>query len=191
VLELQGAEGRIIRNHSKNCAPCHLPNLDPTIITSTWIPPLYYPCQVCQRIDDANQMLFCDNYNGGYHFFCLKAKLIQISTSNWYCSSCSPTAPCSYSNHAMIFPAQVWGGIHEFHLSLLLCIVYIYICACISFWLISLYLWLVLIFLFSRVYYGFIPLRHCTSRHYTSWQLSCPYMASYMMGNYGHAHVRF
>jgi hypothetical protein len=47
VLELQGADGRIIRDHSKICAPCHLPNLDPTIITSTWIPPLDYPCQVC------------------------------------------------------------------------------------------------------------------------------------------------
>jgi hypothetical protein len=44
VLELQGADGRTIRDHSKNCAPCHLPNLDPTIITSTWIPPLDYPC---------------------------------------------------------------------------------------------------------------------------------------------------
>ncbi len=44
VLELQGANERTIRDHSKNCAPCHLPNLDPTIITSTWIPPLDYPC---------------------------------------------------------------------------------------------------------------------------------------------------
>jgi len=44
VLELQGANRRIIRDHSKNYAPCHLPNLDPTIITATWIPPLDYPC---------------------------------------------------------------------------------------------------------------------------------------------------
>jgi hypothetical protein len=65
------------------------------------------------------------------------------------------------------------GDTWEFHLSLLLCIVYI--CACISFWLISLYLWLVLVILFSRVYYGFTPLLHRTLRHYTSQQLSCPY----------------
>jgi hypothetical protein len=44
VLELQGADGCTIRDHSKNCAFCHLPNLDPTIITLTWIPPLDYPC---------------------------------------------------------------------------------------------------------------------------------------------------
>jgi hypothetical protein len=93
VLELQGADGRTIQDHSKNCAPCHLPNLDPTIITSTWIPPLDYPCQVCQRIDDADQMLLCDNCNGGYHLFCLKPELTQVPVGIWYCSSCSPTTP--------------------------------------------------------------------------------------------------
>jgi hypothetical protein len=54
VLELQGANGCTIRDHSKNCAPCHLPNLDPTIIMSTWIPPFDCPCQVCQRTDDVD-----------------------------------------------------------------------------------------------------------------------------------------
>jgi hypothetical protein len=44
VLELQGVDEHTIWEHSKNCAPCHIPNLDPTIITSIWIPPLDYPC---------------------------------------------------------------------------------------------------------------------------------------------------
>jgi len=35
VLELQEANGRTTQDHSKNCAPYHLPNLDPTIITLT------------------------------------------------------------------------------------------------------------------------------------------------------------
>jgi hypothetical protein len=47
LLELQGVDKRIIWDQSKNCTPCHLPNLDPTIIMSIWIPPLDYPCQVC------------------------------------------------------------------------------------------------------------------------------------------------
>jgi len=47
VLELQGADRRTIQDHSKNYAPCHLLSLDPTIITSIWIPPLDYPCLVC------------------------------------------------------------------------------------------------------------------------------------------------
>ncbi len=44
VLELQGVDECTIQDHSKNYAPYHLPNLDPTIITSIWIPPLDYPC---------------------------------------------------------------------------------------------------------------------------------------------------
>jgi hypothetical protein len=44
----------------------------------------------------------------------------------------------------------------------------IYMCVCISFWLISLYLWLALVFLFNKVYYRFTPLQHYTSQHYTS-----------------------
>jgi hypothetical protein len=54
VLKLQGANGRTSQDHSKNCAPYHLLNLDPTIITSTWILPLDYPCQACQRINDVD-----------------------------------------------------------------------------------------------------------------------------------------
>jgi hypothetical protein len=83
VLELQGANRCTIRNYSKNCAPCHLPNLDPIMIMLTWIPPLDYPCQICQRIDDVNQMLFCNNYNGGYHFFCFNLEFIQVLANIW------------------------------------------------------------------------------------------------------------
>ncbi len=93
VLELQRVDERTIQDHSKNCVPCHLSNLDPTIITSTWIPPLNYPCQVCQKIDHVDQMSFCNNYNGGYHLFYLKLELTQVPASIWYYSSCSPTAP--------------------------------------------------------------------------------------------------
>jgi len=80
VLELQGVNGRTIWDHFKNYVPCHLPNLDLTIITSTWIPPLDYPCQVCQKINNVDHMLFCDNCNGGYHLFYLKLELTQVPT---------------------------------------------------------------------------------------------------------------
>jgi len=93
VLELQGVDECTIQDHFKNCALCHLPNLNPTIITSTWIPPLNYPCQVCQRTDDADQMLLCNNCNGGYHLLCLKPELTQVPADIWYYSSCSSTTP--------------------------------------------------------------------------------------------------
>ncbi|KAH9566517.1 hypothetical protein CY35_04G132100 [Sphagnum magellanicum] len=93
VLELQNANRCIIRDHSKNYVPCHLPNLDPTIIMSTWIPPFDYPCQICQKTNDVDQMLLCDNYNGGYHLFCFKSELTQVLAGIWYYSSCFFATP--------------------------------------------------------------------------------------------------
>ncbi len=93
VLELQRINKCIIWDHYKNGVPYHLAKLDPTIITSIWIPPFDYPCQVCQRTNNANQMLFCDNRNGGYHLFCLKSELNHVPTDIWYYSPCSPVAP--------------------------------------------------------------------------------------------------
>jgi len=133
VLELQGTDGCIIRDHSKNCAPCHLPNLDPTIITSTWIPPLDYPCQVCQRTDDVDQILLCDNCNGGYHLFYLKSELTQVLIGNWYCPSCSPTTLWFLLRPCHVFPGlSLGGGIHDNFLSASL-VHCIYMWACISF----------------------------------------------------------
>jgi hypothetical protein len=40
----------------------------------------------------------------------------------------------SYSDHATLFPAQVWGGgMHENFISTSSCALYIYVCVCISF----------------------------------------------------------
>jgi hypothetical protein len=92
---------------------------------------------------------------------------LKFSLAFWYCSSCSLATPWILLTPCHVFSSLGLGGdTWEFHLSLLLCIVYI--CACISFWLINLYLWLVLIFLFSRIFYGFTPLWHHTSQHYMS-----------------------
>jgi hypothetical protein len=121
-------------------------------------------------------MLFCNYCNGGYHLFCLKPEFTQVSAGIWYYSSLSLKALWFLLITCHVFSGSGLGGhTWKFHLSFLLCIIYIYICACISFWLISFYLWPVLVFLFSRVYYGFTPLWHRTSWHYTSRQLSCLY----------------
>ncbi len=134
VLELQGANGCTIRDHSKNYAPCHLPNLDPTIITSTWIPSLDYPCQVCQRIDDANQMLLCNNCNGGYHLFYLKPELTQVLVSIWYCPSCFLATPWFLLRPCHVFPGSSMGG---GYIKISSCALYIYVRAYLFGWLIS------------------------------------------------------
>jgi hypothetical protein len=117
-------------------------------------------------------MFLCDNCNNGYHLFCLKSAFTLVLTDIWYWSSCSLVTPWLLFKSCHAFPSLGLGeDTWKFHLNLLLCIIY----ACISFWLISFYPWLILVYLFNRVYYGFTSLRHWMSQHYTSWQLSCPY----------------
>jgi hypothetical protein len=129
VLELQRTNRCTIRDHSKNCAPCHLPNLDPTIITLTWIPPRDYSCEVCQRRDDADHMLFCDNYNGGYHLFCSSWSSLKFPLAFGIIHHVLLQHLDFYSDHATLFPSQVWGGIHENFISASSCALYIYVCA--------------------------------------------------------------
>ncbi len=139
VLELQGVDGRTIWDHSKNCAPCHLPNLDPTIITSTWIPPLDYPCQICRRTNDANQMLLCDNCNGGYPFI-----MPQVEAHSSFCGHLvlfimfSCITLISTQTMPWFFWLRSRGPIIENFISVSSCALYIYVC--IFFWLISFYL---------------------------------------------------
>jgi hypothetical protein len=125
VLKLQRVDGCTIWDHSKNCAPYHLPNLDPT--TLTWIPPLDYPCQVCQRTDDLDQTLFCNNCNGGYHLFCFKSEFTQVPAGIWYYSSCSFTAPRFLLRPCHAFPSSGLGGIHENFILASFCALYIYV----------------------------------------------------------------
>jgi hypothetical protein len=123
-------------------------------------------------------MLLCDNCNGGYHLFCLKPKFTQIVVGIWYCSSCSLASPWFLLRPCHVFfLGSGLRGIHENFISAFSCVLYIYV-----FWLINFYLWLVLVFLFSRVYYEFTPLWHwksLTTRH--NMIPSLTYICQYIM----------
>jgi hypothetical protein len=58
--------------HVHNLAPCHLPNVDPTVRPYLAVVPKDYPCAVCKFSEkDGEPMLLCDRCNGGYHLSCL------------------------------------------------------------------------------------------------------------------------
>ncbi len=147
-----------------------IPKIVRFVTCRTWNPPLDHPCQVCQRTNEVNQMLLCDNCNGGYHLFWFKPKLTQILVSIKNCSSCFPIAPWFLFRPCHAFLGLGMGGdTWKFHLNLLLCIVYI--CACISFWLINFYLWLVLVFCLIEFTMGLHP--YDIECHNTTRQDSC------------------
>ncbi len=86
-------------------------------------------------------------------------------TGVWYYSSCSLAAPWFLLRPCHAFSGSSLGGGYMKISSQPVLVHYIYMCVH-FFFFIRIYLWLVLVFLFSRVYYGFTPLRHQTSRHY-------------------------
>ena len=47
-------------------------------------------CLVCRSKSDPEQTLLCDQCNKGWHMFCLKPKLTQIPSGDWFCPRCRP-----------------------------------------------------------------------------------------------------
>nr|XP_022913840.1 bromodomain adjacent to zinc finger domain protein 1A isoform X1 [Onthophagus taurus]XP_022913841.1 bromodomain adjacent to zinc finger domain protein 1A isoform X1 [Onthophagus taurus] len=45
-------------------------------------------CRMCKKRTDSENMLLCDDCNGGYHLYCLKPKLYSIPQGEWYCWKC-------------------------------------------------------------------------------------------------------
>jgi hypothetical protein len=88
VLILQGRCGTTMAEHMKDCAPCHLAHIDPTI-DPTLVPISDdLPCEVCGSPDDSESMLLCDNCNRGFHMQCCSPPMTVIPAGTWVCPTC-------------------------------------------------------------------------------------------------------
>lgn len=56
VTELEGSDSCRWKEHVKQLAPCHLPNLDHQIRPTMWTPHADTPCQVCGHPNRAEVM---------------------------------------------------------------------------------------------------------------------------------------
>ena len=90
-LLLRGRCGCTIRNHITNVAPCHLPNIDPTICPEMARPGLYHACEMCNMPDDEGMMLLCDSCGAAWHTYCLPKPLSAVPTGIWVCPACTDT----------------------------------------------------------------------------------------------------
>jgi len=89
VLILQGRCGTKQAVHSSQCAPCHLPNVDPAVDWSLGRPAATAVCERCGQGDQQQQQLiFCDNCNGGWHLSCCQPPLQRVPRGTWVCSPC-------------------------------------------------------------------------------------------------------
>ncbi|KAF8056149.1 pol [Scenedesmus sp. PABB004] len=89
-LMLQGRCGRKIDRHISQCAPCHLPGIDPTLDPALAEQPQEASCEACGHLEShtANQMLLCDHCDAGWHQHCLEPSLDQVPEGDWMCPRC-------------------------------------------------------------------------------------------------------
>ena len=89
VLVLQGKCGSTMEVNQRNCAPCHLMNVDGRIDHSLRVPGADEPCVVCDSPDDESIMLMCDGCGKGYHTYCLMPPLAAVPDAIvWICPQC-------------------------------------------------------------------------------------------------------
>ncbi|KAJ9507137.1 hypothetical protein QJQ45_004866 [Haematococcus lacustris] len=88
VARLMGRCGRVMAENVCNLAPCHLPDIDPTIDHTLARPAADFPCSICKSPADADRLLLCDGCGTGYHTFCLTPPLAAVPEGTWLCPAC-------------------------------------------------------------------------------------------------------
>jgi hypothetical protein len=89
TLVVTGMCGTLAEVHSTNCAPCHLPNIDPTIYPALRDILESHTCHTCGSPGREEAMLVCDGCTWGYHLHCLEPPLSEVpEESPWCCPDC-------------------------------------------------------------------------------------------------------
>ncbi len=71
VLMLEGCDGVVWKDHVRNCAPCHLPNVDGIVDPSLVVIQANLRCTLCESKSGAAHMLVCDKCSRGWHMVCM------------------------------------------------------------------------------------------------------------------------
>jgi hypothetical protein len=90
VIVLQGRCGTKRAVHVSQCAPCHLPDIDPSLDYSLRPGPAEAVCEHCGTDDvvTQGQLIFCDNCNGAWHLQCHTPRLVSQPKGTWVCGQC-------------------------------------------------------------------------------------------------------
>jgi hypothetical protein len=88
VLLLEGCDSKFWKDHTRNCAPCHLPHIDGTIHPSTSHISIGLKCQLCGSPKHAATMVICDVCSTGWHLECLTPPLSEVPVGHWSCPEC-------------------------------------------------------------------------------------------------------
>jgi hypothetical protein len=89
VLLLEGRDGHTWKDHVRNCAPCHLPNVDGQMDPSLVVVPAGLRCMLCGQASRAAIMLICDKCFQGWHMGCLVPPMEEMPFGKWFCLRCT------------------------------------------------------------------------------------------------------
>jgi hypothetical protein len=89
VLMLEGCDGVVWKDHVRNCAPCHLPNVDGTIDASWVVIRAGLRCMLCGFRGGTTHMLVCDRCSRGWHIACMTPPMDVVPTRRWVCPCCT------------------------------------------------------------------------------------------------------
>jgi len=85
VLMLEGRDGVVWKDHVRNCAPCHLPNVDGTVDPSLAVVRANLRCMLCGSKGGATHMLVCDRCSRGWHMACMTPPMDVVPVGRWVC----------------------------------------------------------------------------------------------------------
>jgi hypothetical protein len=89
ILMLEGCDGVVWKDHVRNCAPCHLPNVDGTIDASLAVIRADLRCMLCGFKGGAAHMLVCDRFFKGWHMACMTLPMDVVLARWWVCPHCT------------------------------------------------------------------------------------------------------
>ena len=78
VLILEGTDGQTTEARVEECAPCHLPTIDPTVDHTQAHVTQDYPCRICKSAEQEETMVLCDGCREGVHIHCLVPPLNKL-----------------------------------------------------------------------------------------------------------------
>jgi hypothetical protein len=89
ILMLEGCDGVVWKDHVRDYAPCHLPNVDGTVVPSLEVIRVSLRCMFCGSRGGATHMLVCDRCSRGWHMVCITPPMDVVPTGQWVCPHCT------------------------------------------------------------------------------------------------------
>jgi len=83
VLMLEGHDDVVWKDHVRNCAPCHLPNVDGTVDPSLAMIWAGLRCMLCGFRGGTAHMLVCDRCYRGWHMACMTPPMDVVPAGWW------------------------------------------------------------------------------------------------------------